>query len=156
MLPYHPCMVYLSTFTYIYHINRPSVAEYTIHGLYGVYMNPFSDLPDLRGRSILSLSICDVVAKVNISSKNVESSRCQRVKSQQSNWNWPHLNVPWYFKCGSETESVVVFVWNLPFGRKPDLNWCERKVARNVLSQINVFWWLFCWGTAVATAPAKG
>ena len=29
--PYHPCMVYLPTFT----INQPNVGKYTIHGWYG-------------------------------------------------------------------------------------------------------------------------
>ena len=31
---YHPCMVYLPTFT---HKNQPNVGKYTIHGWYGIY-----------------------------------------------------------------------------------------------------------------------
>ena len=30
-------MVYLPTFTIIYHKNQPNVGKYTIHGLYGIF-----------------------------------------------------------------------------------------------------------------------
>ena len=35
-MPYHPCMVYLPTFTIFYHTNQPNVGKYTIHGSYGI------------------------------------------------------------------------------------------------------------------------
>ena len=33
---YHPCMVYLPTFTRSYHSKQPNVGKYTIHGWYGI------------------------------------------------------------------------------------------------------------------------
>ena len=37
--PYHPCMVYLPTFTIFYHLKQPNVGKYTIHGWYGLLIH---------------------------------------------------------------------------------------------------------------------
>ena len=37
--PYHPCMVCLPLFTYIYLKHQPNVGKYTIHGWYGYVFN---------------------------------------------------------------------------------------------------------------------
>ena len=47
--PYAPCMVYL-IFTYIYHKNQPNVGKYTIHGAFGLEIQPFFTEPWSYGR----------------------------------------------------------------------------------------------------------
>ncbi len=121
--PYHPCMVYI--YTYIYRKNQPNVGKYTIHGWYGVLLEPDHILseasmnllhelcksqPEIsltvsktcRGKKHISLVSSWLLrsAKTTYTTQQ-HNLRCPPSSSQDLNhlapfgWNWLSIDISW-------------------------------------------------------------